>query len=220
MYDRIVYEDADLLVVNKPAGMPTQSSQLKKGPNLYSELKKLMAMRNESQDVLALHHRLDAATCGLVLFCKTPKFNGAITDLFREKKIVKKYLAFVDVLQQPKDPKWTVQNRLKEYRFRHYKKSKADPEGQLATTHFILLKQVEDQALVECQPVTGRLHQIRVHLSDCGLPIKGDFHYHPHWKEGATAEFGLCAYSLEFPHPKSGETVKIEIESPFRLAES
>ena len=91
MEDRIVYEDDYILVVNKTHGMPTQWTEKKKGTDLYSELQNYLETREGKSIYLALHHRLDAATVGLILFNKDKSVNKNITNLFRDKTIEKTY---------------------------------------------------------------------------------------------------------------------------------
>lgn len=212
MQDIIIYEDQDIIIVNKPAGMPTQASQKAKGDDLYSTLQHTLNQREGKEVYLALHHRLDAATSGLVLFCKNRKFNKAITDLFREKKIQKKYMTMVDINRPIENQEWTIENKLIEYRYKHYKKAKSSKNGKIAITSFKVLKLFEESALIQCTPLTGRLHQIRVHLSEMGLPVQGDFHYNKNYKKN---DFRLCAYFLSFLHPHSQESLTIEIPCPF-----
>lgn len=198
---QIIYEDDILLIVKKPAGMPTQSSEKFKGIDLYSYLKDSCPKNLGPKSYLALHHRLDAATSGLVLFCKDKEYNKYVTDLFRDKIIEKKYLAVVDVLTPITGPSWSIHNKLIEYKFKHYKKAKSSQNGIEALTLFKVMRYSQDKksALIECIPKTGRLHQIRVHLSEAGLPVQGDFHYN---KNPGQKKLQLFAHSLSFPHPK------------------
>ena len=100
MEDRIVYEDEHILVINKPHGQPTQSSEKTGLIDLYSELNSFLEQREGAPVYLALHHRLDAATAVLILFCKNRNLNRVITTLFREKLIHKVYECLVDI-QEP-----------------------------------------------------------------------------------------------------------------------
>lgn len=210
----IIFEDQDIIVVNKPSGMPTQSSQIKKTQDLYSWLQKLLNQRENKEVYLALHHRLDAATSGLILLCKNKKYNKYITELFREKKIEKKYMTIVDIESELINKQWEVSNKLIEYRFKHFKKAKMSAKGKSAITHFKLIDQTATKALVECTPKTGRLHQIRVHLADNKMPVQGDFHYNKNYKG---SDFALCAYYLSFQHPRTKKILEIKIDFPFKL---
>ena len=203
----IAYEYDIYIIVNKPQGLPTQNSENSSKASLYSLLQEMLNQRNNQETYLALHHRLDAATSGLVLFCKRKEYNRYTTDLFRDKKIAKTYIALSQILKkQELSEAWEVNNKLKTYKIRHFKKSKSANKGESAITSFKLLKKNSDYVLVECRPHTGRLHQIRVHLSEYGLPILGDFHYHPSKQKG---ELMLHAIQMSFKHPVTQDTVRV-----------
>lgn len=208
----IVYEDSVLLVAHKPAGLATQTGQSKHQSSLYTLLKKQLHKREGKEIYLALHHRIDAATAGLVLFCKNKHYNKFITDLFRNKKIKKSYIAIVDKNIDHIQAKWRVENKLKSYQVKHFKKAKSAETGDEAITDFILLKESAKRAMIECMPQTGRLHQIRVHLSEMGLPIVGDFHYN---KRKSNEQLLLYAYKLAFRHPKTKEILSVEFPINF-----
>lgn len=208
----IIFEDSDILIVNKPAGLASQDSQKGSKKSLYTHLQEYLKNRDGDQAYLALHHRLDAQTSGLMLFCKAPQYNKFITDLFREKKIIKKYITRVDLSEPIENENWSVENKLIEFRFKHFKKAKASASGKTAITHFKLLAQDQASALIECSPQTGRLHQIRVHLADLKTPIQGDFHYNKNYK---SHEFKLCAFHLSFHHPRTNKFLTFEIEPEF-----
>ncbi len=213
----IVYEDKVLIIVNKPAGLATQNTQNPKKENLYQLLQDFLNKREGKEIYLALHHRLDAATSGLVLFCKNRNYNKDITDLFRDKKITKTYLAVSNILKNENlTSEWVVENFLKSYKMRHFKLAKSATKGDQAITHFKLLEESKGFALLECFPKTGRLHQIRVHLSEGGLPVVGDFHYN---KIKFSKGLMLHAKSLEFIHPKTKELLKVDSEIPERFKE-
>lgn len=208
----IIYEDYIIIVVNKPAGLATQNTQNPKKENLYGLLQKFLNKREGKEIYLALHHRLDAATSGLVMFCKNRNYNKYITDLFRDKNITKIYHAIVDTSgKESIEDEWEVVNHLKTYSIKHFKKAKSANKGDLAITSFKKIKEKNNFALIECYPQTGRLHQIRVHLAEDGLPVVGDFHYHPKKQQG---ELMLHATELKFIHPKTKEDLHLKSEIP------
>jgi RluA family pseudouridine synthase len=218
MEDRIVFEDDYILVVNKPHGMPTQGSEKKKSADLYSELQNYLETREGQPVYLALHHRLDAATAGLILFAKDKSVNKEITDLFREKTIEKTYECLVDIEAPIELEEWTVKNKLTEYRFKHFKKAKSSSKGKSAQTKFVLLEQTTNCARIQCKPLTGRLHQIRVHLSEDKMPVQGDFHYNEKFRKISKQQpttLKLCATQLSFAHPKTKEKVSFKIKPEF-----
>jgi 23S rRNA-/tRNA-specific pseudouridylate synthase len=147
-----------------------------------------------------------------MLFCKNKKYNKFITDLFREKTIIKKYIARVDTISPIETESWSIENKLIDYHFKHFKRAKSSAKGKEAITHFRLLSQSAGTALIECSPKTGRLHQIRVHLAEQKTPIQGDFHYNKKYKEN---DFKLCAYHLSFHHPRTNKFLTFEIPASF-----
>ena len=215
--ETILYEDNIIIAINKPDGLPTQSSENGNKKDLYNQLQYYLNERDKKPVYLALHHRLDAAASGVIIFCKNKYYNKFFTDLFRDKKIKKTYLAVVDIEDDKllKD-KWTIENKLKTYKFRNFKKAQSANKGDLAITHFKLLKRAKENALIECTPETGRLHQIRVHLSECKLPIKGDFHYNKN-KSKSGERLMLHAQQISFIHPKTRKLIEITANSPFQL---
>jgi 23S rRNA pseudouridine1911/1915/1917 synthase len=210
--EQILYEDQDFIIVNKPEGLATQNTENPKAQSLYSLLQQYLNDREKKPVYLALHHRLDAATSGLILFCKNQNYNKFVTDLFRDKKIQKSYLCIVDVIKElPESSTWKVHNHLKSFKIKHYKLAKSAKQGDEAITEFRLLKAKNSNALIECHPLTGRLHQIRVHLSEMSLPIVGDFHYN---KKKSKLPLLLHAYKLSFVHPKTQKTLEVMAPIP------
>jgi RluA family pseudouridine synthase len=206
MQNLIIYEDEVLLVVNKPSGLPAQGTDDPRKQHLYGLLLKYLAERDKKKVYLAIHHRLDAVTSGLMIFCKDQNYNKAFTDLFRDQKIEKTYLAKVQVKEGAKlADEFSVENNLKAVQRGKFKISIADSKGDAALTEFKVLEREGDTALLECSPRTGRMHQIRVHLADLKLPVIGDFVYGGFKKSNA---FHLHAWKLRFPHPKSREIVE------------
>ncbi len=206
MREWIIFEDQVLLVVNKPSGLPSQGTDNPNKAHFYGLLQKYLCERDKKNVYLAIHHRLDAPTSGLMIFCKDQNFNKNFTELFQGHKIEKKYLAKV-LIKEASNLKeiFRVENKLKTVNRGKFKVSIADPKGDVAITEFKILNQKDDHALLECSPATGRMHQIRVHLADLGLPIIGDFVYGGFKKSNA---FHLHAWKLKFPHPKGHKMVE------------
>lgn len=209
----VVYEDNEVIVVDKPPGLPTQPTQKPGEDHLFGAVISFLTERQPGKlAYVGLHHRLDRDTSGLVLMTKKTSANKSISDQFRERSIHKKYLA-ISQGESPKDQKWKVEAPIrrvygtKEFRFGIDRK-----KGDEAITLFEHKKRITPELqLIECSPVTGRTHQIRIHLAHSQLPILGDRVYgvpSPHRMQ-------LHAYKLLFKHPVSGK--KIEVESSRKL---
>ncbi len=191
----IVFEDEHLLVVNKPAGLNTHSSSPFAGEGIYEWLKN----RKPRWAKLAILHRLDKETSGLIVFGKTALANRSLTAQFTERKVSKKYLALTGgkVLFE----KLAVESVLVRVGEKYV--SRPIHSGrERAETRFRKLKtNSPGNFLLEVEPVTGKTHQIRVHAAANGFPILGDTLY------GGTpaARVFLHAAEISFEHPATGK---------------
>jgi RluA family pseudouridine synthase len=233
--DRVIYEDADLIVVDKPPGLPTQPTVDQARDHLFGAVKRRLGGPNS---YVGLHHRLDVDTSGLVLFTKTKAANPGVARLFAEHALRKTYFALALRPREGARAEWTVKNHLgrlpgpkKPSRFGAVRAG-----GDVAETHFKRIQDFPDRGLVlvEARPVTGRTHQIRVHLSEGGMPILGDRLYGGDGGHGGGAggyagarpaggpipRLMLHAGRLEFKHPLTGKDMVIEAPLPadFRAA--
>lgn len=181
----VVFEDEHLLVVNKPAGWNTHSPAPHAGEGIYEWLKN----REPRWASLAIVHRLDKETSGLLIFTKTPEANKSLTQQFTDGTIRKEY-ALRSAKAAPKN-KFTVRSTLKRVGDR-YMSQRGSVSGVEAETEFEV---IGDEIIA--RPKTGRTHQIRVHASESGFPILGDALYggapHP--------RLMLHARRIEFTHP-------------------
>jgi 23S rRNA pseudouridine1911/1915/1917 synthase len=219
---QILHEDEFLIVVDKPAGLPTQPTLDEARINLFSAVKKFLSSRDGKPDpYLALHHRLDRDTSGVILFAKDKRANAGVSELFSQHIARKVYqaLTLLPGGATKLEPRWTIKNYLakapgsgKRARFTAVRSG-----GDFAETEVEVLARLKGGLHVEARPKTGRTHQIRVHLSEAGLPILGDSLY----GAGAAAEKAprvmLHAVSLTFPHPihKTEITVKSPLPEDF-----
>jgi 23S rRNA pseudouridine955/2504/2580 synthase len=191
--------------------------------NLYGAVRKFLSERAGSGPgkpvpYLALHHRLDRDTSGVLLLVKDAKVNAAAARLFTEHRALKTYHALAErpALLPGKKPQdaWTVRNYLgpapkrpgggKRTRYTAVTKG-----GDPAETGFRLLEVFESALYVQARPKTGRTHQIRVHLSEAGMPILGDDLY---GRRDAAPRLMLHAAALVFPHPVTN--VEVAVTSP------
>tara|TARA_B100000749_G_scaffold280891_1_gene280349 strand:+ start:125135 stop:126043 length:909 start_codon:yes stop_codon:yes gene_type:complete len=206
----IAYEDRDVIVLNKPPGVPSQSTLNRTEDNLYEAL--IFHLTQRQPEVLAyagLIHRLDKGTSGLIAFSKSKRINGSLSSQFQNHKIKKVYLAIVESDSRPNE-KWTSEAPLKRVKTAKGYKTESHPQGQEAMTHFKLLKELtEKRWLIEAQPLTGRTHQIRCHLSEAGQPIEGDRLYN----SSSPKKHGLMklhAHKLSFHNPYLKKDVTVE----------
>jgi 23S rRNA pseudouridine1911/1915/1917 synthase len=185
----ILYHENGIIVVNKPPRLPTVPTLDNARDNLVAALKRLLSKSADSGETyLGIHHRLDAETSGCILFTTDPAMNVFAAGLFQENLIQKEYLAAVTLKQPVREKIWEIKNELVRAEKKHNRYAStewlaargqkgAKPEGSFAFSRFEILQTLEPRALVRAEPVTGRTHQLRVHLSEYGMPIIGDRTY-------------------------------------------
>ena len=211
----ILYEDRSVIAIDKPRGwMLVPHSWQKTAFNLQAAIASSIAGRDfwaRSRNLKFLRHvhRLDADTSGILLFAKSPRGVETFSDLFEGRKMEKTYLAVV--VGAPKQKEWTCRLKLAPDP-QHIGKMKVDPRtGKESETHFKLLETRGKFSLVEAKPVTGRTHQIRVHLKESALPIVGDELY---GKREGKLPLGLRAMTLAYADPFTKK--RVEIHAPMK----
>lgn len=206
-YIPVVYEDADLLVVDKPSGLPTQATVDRRRANLYDLL-----LKSNRWAYVGLHHRLDAPTSGLVLLTKSKKANKPVAELFRERGMRKTYHCLVS--RKPETVRFEIRNHLKAVKERSGKTKMRSTAsgGDYAETEFYLEAEGEKVFLLRAHPKTGRMHQIRVHLAEANFPILGDTLYGQ--RDDRFARVMLHASGLIFAHPISQKPMEINCPLP------
>jgi len=202
---RILLDEAGLIAYDKEPGIPSQQVPYDVYNNLFFALKRYL-LSNSGRDYLALHHRLDQETSGVILLCRDRRLNARLARLFRERRIEKDYIALV--CGSPPEERWVVDLRITRLKGRYACTSGRD--GKEAVTEFTCLGRADEVALVRARPLTGRTHQIRLHLAGCDAPVMGDQRY-----GGRSAErLMLHAETLSFVHPGTDEAVRIEAPAP------
>jgi tRNA pseudouridine32 synthase/23S rRNA pseudouridine746 synthase len=196
----LIYHDDTLLVVNKPAGLLAV-------PGRGADMQDCLATRiqQEFPDTLVVH-RLDMATSGLMLFARSANMQRLFSQLFRGREIHKRYVAVVEGVLKPATGEITLPI-VADWPNRPLRKIDVG-SGKPSQTRYRLLAHdaVTDTSRVELEPVTGRTHQLRVHMAAIGHPILGDALYGG--TAGVIAERLLLHSSmLSFVHPISGETL-------------
>ena len=167
-----------------------------------------------------LIHRLDKETSGVVLVAKNKKIFEQMVELFRKKKVQKEYLAIVDGLVR--DKKKTITSKLAP---RHHYQGQtlygSSSTGQEAVTEWDLIGVGTKSSLLRCRPITGRTHQLRVHLKEAGHPIVGDYQYARTFQCPFHAQRHLLhASKISFPHPITHQNIEIMAELPTDFLEA
>jgi RluA family pseudouridine synthase len=213
---RILYEDPYVIVVDKPPGLPTQPTMDEARDNLFASIKKFIAKRDGTVDpYVALHHRLDRDTSGVILFAKAKEANAGVAKMFAEHTAQKTYQALVAVGPGRKIPDaWVTKNFLGKIpgKGKAARYGAVRSGGDPAETRFKLIETWNGAAWVEAQPITGRTHQIRVHLAEGGLPILADVFYGG--PRDAAPRQMLHAARLTFPHPIHQTIVTVQAPLP------
>lgn len=210
----LLYEDVDILVVDKPCGLLTMGTERDKSRTVHSILNDYVRRGNpKSRNRVYIVHRLDRDTSGILLFAKSESAKLALQTNWDDTS--KLYLAVV--FGQVSPQRGTISSYLAENAaFAVY--STSDPsQGKLAHTAYTLVKERNGLSLLQVHLLTGRKHQIRVHFVDQGHPLVGDRKYAQ--DRPAHAHLALHAWSLDFTHPTSGARLHFETEIPQRFTQ-
>lgn len=182
--DAVLHDRDGVVAVNKPAWLPVQGTRASQRISLEA----ILAERLRCPGLRAAH-RLDRQTSGVLLFARDAKRAAFLGRALEDRRVAKTYLAWV--APPPEKDTWTVQGPLgptktgKRYRFEL--RAASAPDARESETHFRVVARTEARALVECRPITGRTHQLRVHLAASGSPIVGDDLYGPDFLEDAAS---------------------------------
>lgn len=209
----ILFEDSDIIVVSKPFGLPTHSTLDPDTDHLVASLKRFLKERDGQNPYLGIHHRLDKDTSGVIMFTKNPDINRDIGALFSERNIDKFYLVVTPSKPQIPDT-FKIENNLTRGKKDKRKMISVKDGGDHAITHFKIIRKINNYFVIEAKPETGRTHQIRVHLSEKGLPILGDPLYGPTVEQAVAPRLLLHAFKLEFIHPTTKEKMSIRSQVP------
>lgn len=212
----VVHEDAHLIAFNKPTGLSSQGGRIQ--AHTLDDLLWAFARSNGKRPELV--HRLDRDTSGVIVAAKTKPAAGFLGKALQAKTLQKTYLALVSAAPEPRSGTIDAPLRRQEIGRESYMRVvAADAEGaQASTSRYRTLAATAEAALVELQPLTGRMHQLRVHMAHVGRPLAGDARY-----GGALTLAGraaprlmLHAAALELPHPEGGRiTVRAPVPADF-----
>lgn len=207
----IVYQDDDLIVVNKPQGLVVHPCQSKKDGTLVNGLLAKISNLSGINGILrpGIVHRLDKDTAGLMLVAKNDFAHNALAQMIKDKEVKRKYLALLDGVV------WDDSGKIQTFLARDKKDRKkyaVSQQGKEAISLFEVKHRYQTATLVEFCLITGRTHQIRVHSAYIGHPVVGDKVYGKADKN-LNGQL-LFSYSLEFKHPKTGKVLKFELPLP------
>ena len=208
---RIIYRDRTLLAYNKEAGIPSQQTPSDGYNNVYEGLKRLLRADRAAARYVALHHRLDLGTSGVLLFSLDRRANRQLGAAFQEHRVHKDYLAWVEGCPAAAHGllDWDIGRDRGAYR--------AGPPGTgkpAQTEYWVLLEGIA-ASLIWARPRTGRTHQIRLHLAALGHPVVGDQRYGSH----LPGRLMLHAYRLRLTHPISGAALTFTAPLPLDWAQ-
>ena len=231
MRTEIIYEDKELLVIRKPAGLATQSSGVGQA-DVVSELKNYLARTNgaKGQPYLGIIHRLDQPVEGLLVFAKNKNAAAVLTQQLGGQEnsglLNKQYYAvfcgkpsekegvLVDYMYKGPDGKAVIVNK------KSVAENSEGQRGAKAVLQYRILQTVtistgEELSLADIHIETGRFHQIRAQMANAGMALLGDVKYGDEVSENCSARLGirtvaLCAYKIAFSHPASGKLLCFE----------
>ena len=208
----ILYEDEDLAVVEKPCGMVVHPAAGNEHGTLVNALLYAMDGLSGVGGVKrpGIVHRLDKDTSGLLMVAKNDAAHQGLSAQLKARTMEKHYLAVVE--GEMKEPAGAIDKPIARSK-RDRKKMAIDPEGRQAITEWTLRENLKGAALLDVHILTGRTHQIRVHMQSIGHPVAGDAIYGQ--KNGVKApRLMLHAYSLAFTHPRTGERLRFVLDPP------
>ena len=200
---QIIFEDRDVIVVDKPEGLLTIATDKEKSRTLYARLFEHVKSR-KPPEMLFIVHRLDREASGLLVFAKSESAKHHLQQQFREHTAGRTYLAVVE--GQPIRNEDTIESYLAQNRMHRCYSTSDRTKSKRAVTHIKVLKRSAHRASIEVQLETGRKHQIRVHMAERGHPIVGDRTYGT--RTNPIRRLALHAAKLAFKHPRSGKLLE------------
>ncbi len=199
----IVFEDADIIIVDKPVGMLVHPSHRDKSGTVLNALSHYLNQEPAKPHIRpGLIHRLDKDTSGLLVVAKNGRAHRILATQFEKKTVEKRYIALVE--GKVLDSEGSVD--LPIGRFVDEKRWAVKEDGRDSVSRFRLIENYENASLLELEPVTGRTNQLRIHCAEIGHPIVGDV------SRGGRHFTRLClhAYSVRFRHPSTGLQTSFE----------
>jgi RluA family pseudouridine synthase len=202
---QVLYQDASVLVINKPADLSVLPEGWEKDADF------LLKILEEKYGKVWVVHRIDKITSGVIVFALTAEAHRSLNIQFEKHEVEKVYHALINGI-----PKW--EEKITKFPLRanvghRHRTVVDDRRGVRSETRFKLLERYQASALVEASPMTGRTHQIRVHAYALGHPLLGDILYSAP-ETGVIVRPALHAYSLTFTHPETGKRLTFQADYP------
>lgn len=211
----LVFEDRDLLVVNKQASLLTVPTERGETDTLLHRISDYLGRGKNYRPKVWVVHRLDRGVSGLLVVGKHPEIATALREQLAERKPVRRYMAVVAGVMKADEGTFDSLLATDESLTRHSVED--ETEGEQAITHYRVVTRFADATLVEIWLETGRRNQIRVHFAEAGHPVIGDQRYRPRearHKQWELPRLALAAVELGFQHPTSGEEQRFKLPLP------
>ena len=205
----ILYEDEDIIVINKPAGLLTIATEKEKEYTLYHFVMNYVKNKDKHNKIFIIH-RLDRETSGIVIFAKNQKTKNIFQNSWGKKILYRGYYAIVEGAVSKKEG--TIKSYLTENNSYMVYSTNNKNDGKLAITDYKVVKENDKYSLLEVNIKTGRKNQIRVHLKENGNVIVGDKKYGS--KINPINRMALHAYKLEFIDPRNNKKLSFKTEMP------
>ena len=210
----VIYEDNDIIVINKPKGLVVHPANGNPDGTLVNAI---MALCKDSLSGIGgeirpgIVHRLDKDTSGILIVAKNDEAHVNLSEQIKNREVKKVYIALVRGVV--KENEATIDMPIARSK-KDRKKMAVDKNGKNAITHFKVLKRYDEYTLLEVRIETGRTHQIRVHLAEIGYPVAGDVVYSNGKNRFGVIGQCLHAKSLDFKHPITGKEMHLEADLP------
>ncbi|HSG30005.1 MAG TPA: RluA family pseudouridine synthase [Thermodesulfobacteriota bacterium] len=222
-----IYEDRDIVVINKPPGISVHpGAGIKSGTLVNALLYKCKNLSGIGGKIRpGIVHRLDKDTSGIMVVAKNNLSHNHLVEQFKGRTIKKKYLALL--IGNPKEQTGEITLPIGRHRTNRIKFSSDSNSTKTALTKWSVVKRFKGACLCEAEPYTGRTHQIRVHFSEIGYPVLGDKLYGKKIQDAVINNISknlgrqaLHAFSLSFEHPRDGKSLYFEAQIPHDMKEA
>jgi RluA family pseudouridine synthase len=205
----IIYEDNEIVVINKPPGLLTVSTMDERERTVFAHLTSHIKKHNPKKKLFVVH-RLDKYASGILVFAKSARAKSALKKLFIKHDMERKYWAIVE--GRVEKTRGTIRSYLVEEDQLRVHSTNDKQRGKLAVTHYRIIRRLRNITALEVTLETGRKNQIRAHLSEEGHPILGDQAFGS--SQNPLGRLGLHAFQLGFRHPTTGTPLVFKTEPP------